>query len=323
MSKEFTDIDIQNLFENNTSLSNSSKNAYISTLKRLISICKYNTANLPKLKKDKNIIIKITNEKNIYSILNNPTIYTNKFKICIENNSTYISTLAFILTIIKNLKLSESKEKKIIKIINEWQNIYKTEINNKNKTSINNENTISIEWSDILKKQKEFQNKSLGSNDTLLISIYSLLPPRKIKDYCLMEINPQNYKTTESNFINLKAKKSFISINKKNDIFVKEIPIQLDEIIKQNLDMFPRKYLFVSKKNIPFENNIKGINSLTKQINRDLNNIFGENITINTIRNSYIKYQIDLYKEKKISLKELKELSNEIAYDISYFIHSI
>ncbi len=320
MTKEFSDIDIKKLIENNELLSKSSKISYICAIKRLIAIIKYDTANLPLLKKEKNINISITNEKNIYKILTTPDIFIKKIKDSTENNRTFTSTIGFILTIIKYLKLNNSKNKKIIAYVNEWQKIYKTEINNINSPNNNNiEKENIIEWKSILDKQKELEKKSLGKNDTFLISLYSLIAPRKIKDYYLMKINPENTEEEQNNFINLKGKISFFCIkNKKsNDNFIQEIPKQLDEIIKQNLLMYPREYLFVSKKGIPFENGIKGINSFTKQINRDLNHIFGDNVTVNTIRNSYINYQLELYKENNITLKQLKDISSDIVYDIS------
>jgi hypothetical protein len=322
MTKEFTDIDIQKLIENNDSLSKSSKISYTCAIKRLIAIIKYDTANLPLLKKEKNIIINITNEKNIYTVLTTPNIYVKKIKDCTENNRTFTSTIGFILTIIKYLKLNDSKNKKIIAYVNEWQKNYKTEIdnvNNSKNSNLENENTISIEWQDIINKQKELEKKSLGKNDTFLVSLYSLIAPRKIKDFYLMKINPEKPEEEQNNFINLKGKKSFICIktNKSKDDFIKELPKELDEIIKQNLLMYPREYLFVSKKGIPFENGIKGVNSFTKQINRDFNNIFGDNITVNTIRNSYINYHLSLYKLNKITLKELKEISADMVHDIS------
>jgi hypothetical protein len=305
--KKLTDVYIQQLIENQSELSDTSKISYICTLKKLIAIVKFDSGNLIELKNN-NINVLITNEQNFKELLTKPDIYLEKIRENVENTCSFISILKFIVKIIKLLQFNDTNNKKILVFVQKWQLIYKNEFNNQN--SYKDYNLSIIDWNDVIDKQLELEQKSLGSNNTLLLSFLCLIPPYKSKDLFNIKLNPNE--VDNKNFINYNETKTFLTINKNTF----EIPQKLNLILKKNLETNPnKKFLFNTKKNIPFENNNKGINSFIKLINRDLSKIFDKNITINMLRTSYCCFLVKKYKNNEITLKELKNKTKEISYN--------
>jgi hypothetical protein len=310
MAVKLTDARIKKQIENNKVLSDSSKQSYITSMKRIIGIVKYNVSSLIDLKKEKDITIDIKDESNLYNVIINPKKFIVKFNNCIEMKSTLTNTVSVILTIIKLFNLQDIENEKFTLKWITFHKKLKEELDDVRMNGLQDENKVNIKWLDVLKKRQELEDSN--SDYTLLLSIYSLIPPRRVKDYFRMKINPDNdYKEKELNYIEMKRKKGTIVIkdyktSKQYGDYKITIPQDLFEVIKESIKQNPREYLFENSKDEAYEDDLQGLSSFTKRICRDLEIIFEKKVTVNTLRHSYITYHLSLYKNNMITMKELK-----------------
>jgi integrase len=304
-----TDKEIYDNINTNDNLSLLSKKSYINCIKRLIAFKLYKTCNLIELKKEGKEI-NITKNKTIFDIIKSPTKYIPELEKKIIQVRTYTATIGFILTIIKIFELSEEKYALL------WKKEYKSKMDNvkdKRMTGIVEENKKGyIKWCDVLKKFSE-----LKGNEKLILAIYILIPPRRLKDYYRVKLE----KNEEDSYIDLTVKTPYILIKEYKTASTygkwhKDLPKELLEIIQDSIKDNPRDYLFVSKKGTEFEYGDKGINSFTKQVNRDLQLIFKEPVTVNNLRHAYATHQIDRYKKNEITIKELNQGALDMGHNL-------
>jgi hypothetical protein len=311
MLKDITDKNIEIKINEKTDITNTTKQNLIYSMKRILSIILYNEGNLNNLNK-KNLEVKITNKKNIYKfITNNVDVSIEKLKVVYVNNfSTLISTVSFILSVIKYFDLQTTINVRLRNIVQKWLD-YHTELkeirDESRMTGVIEEGKISINWLDVLSAQRELEKEDNSSIETLLLSLYTLISPGRIKEYFSMKINPTNIEE-KCNMLVLKEENSYMKIvdyknNKYYGDIIKQLPTKLEKIIRLNIQKNPRKYLLTTSKN----ENFKTSNALGQYISKIFEKIFKKKITINTLRHSYSTYQISLYKENRITLKELNE----------------
>lgn len=243
----------------------------------------------------------------------------------------------YIISIVSLLK-QEPKLKKLYdqyyKILLEYNNNLK---NNNDKSESQNENWISQDQ--VLEKQKELENilpviinkKSINQEqydklfNLLILSLYTLNPPRRNLDYLKMNIVSKYVPDIASNILpEIKENNNYIDLLNKNFIFknyktkktYKEqvVPIndKLNEIIKVYLKFHPLKKEIKKKISVPllvdFEGNeYKNSNDIT----RILNKIFGKKIGSSMLRNIFLtdKYSNNL-KELNNDVKEMGTSSN-------------
>jgi len=146
--------------------------------------------------------------------------------------------------------------------------------------------------------------------DWLLLSLYVLIPPRRILDYLLMVIIPKSKKfvmDTKYNYLDLKNKK-FIFNNYKtkgtyNQVAI-DIPDNLMMVINAYLKFHPHKK-DLAKEPYFFLSNYYGENlSQPNMITKNLNKIFGgKKISVSMLRNIYLSSK---YSDK------INELENDV-----------
>ncbi len=320
--KKLSDSKVFDLINSNTELSDLSKKSYACTIKKIIAIVEYNDSDLVKLKK-KGTIIEIGRKMNVFSVINNPKKFIPIFKKAIPMKRTYTSCVSFILTVSKYCKTCNQTN------INLWREEYTEQMNEVHdiRTSglMNADKADShIEWSEIIKKQIELSKKDYGSDILLLLSMYSLIPPRRLKDYYRVSICEDKIDCKvdkDESIINLSVEKPFIKVSdyktaKSYGEWKCDLPKDLVDMIKYSLNENPRKYLFITKKNTPFDKGNTGVNSFTKQTNRELEKLFKRKITINSLRHACATHNIALYKSNKITFKELDEVAKMMGHSI-------
>jgi len=171
---------------------------------------------------------------------------------------------------------------------------YNAEQRKQKKTDTQKENWISQEEVMNIYRQLEkdtrhlFSKASLSQNelqrlqDYVILSVYTLIPPRRLVDYTafkLREVNPEvdNYmKGNTFVFNNYKTKNKY----GKQDV---KIPVRLRNIIQKWARKHSNDYLLFSEKGTPLPQS-----RLTQKLNR----IFGKNISVNMLRHIFISEKV-------------------------------
>jgi hypothetical protein len=161
-----------------------------------------------------------------------------------------------------------------------------------------------------------FKKKSLDKKeydlllDWIILSLYVLVPPRRILDYLLMVILPKSKKfvmNNNYNYIDLKNKKFIFNNYKTSGTYnqvVIDIPDVLFNVIITYLKFYPNKN-DLGKEPVFLLSNYYGENlSQPNMITKILNKIFGKKISVSMLRNIYLS--------SKYSNK-INELENDVA----------
>lgn len=173
----------------------------------------------------------------------------------------------------------------------------------------------SIEWSEVIniyneleKKAKPlFKLKNINKNDFttmrdyVLLSLYTLIPPRRSKDYTMFKI--REYSPSTDNYMDKHKNKHFFQFNQYKlarsfGTQKVDIPNKLKNIIEQWKLVNPSEWLIPS-------NTLHRVSE--SSLNMYLNNIFKKPIGVNSLRHSYVS---DKY--KNINLQELKQVSENM-----------
>jgi hypothetical protein len=235
----------------------------------------------------------------------------------------------YIISIVSLLK-QEPKLKKLYDIYYKILLEYNTTLkNNNDKSDKQNDNWITQE--EVLEKQKELEeilpviiNKKSITQDQyeklfnlLILSLYTLNPPRRNLDYLKMNIVSKYISDIANNILpKINDNNNYIDLLNKNFIFKnyktkktyneQVVPIndKLNDIIKIYLKFHPMKKDIKGKKfNIPFLVDFEGNQyNNSNNITRKLNKIFGKKIGSSMLRNIFLT---DKYSDN------LKELNND------------
>jgi len=175
------------------------------------------------------------------------------------------------------------------------------------KTTKQEENWIS--WSDVLKRYKELDPKSL---EHLILSLFVLQPPRRSKDFFLMKVVPKYTETMDKafNYLDWNAMKMYYNNYKTKGAYgtqTTDVPPELHLVLHK---YFPLKKTFE-----PFfllEHNKKRLPD--NGITRILNKVFGKNVSVSMLRNIYLsdKYS-EADKEKKEDAEAMGTSTNIIS----------
>lgn len=276
--------------------------------------------------------------QNLY-ILNNKEEFNNlnflknidNIKLNIDNYklNTQMNMIASILTVLK------SNPKGFTKTIKEYDNLFNSIVEQirkqPNNTKTENQKENWIDWSTIMEKHEELKNfvedniknkKDITTKkynkllDFFILSLYTLIPPRRNLDYQKMLIVKKynNELNDKFNYLDLKTK-TFIFNNYKTSKKYGQQKIELENYPKflDALNIF-LKYS-IKKENdegqIYLLQNIKGepldrVNSIT----RILNNIFDKKIGASMLRHIYLTHKYDN------NLDERKEDAQKMGHSI-------
>lgn len=258
--------------------------------------------------------------RNIDYIIDNPEI-ANKILIKEETiTQTSANRHMFYSAVVAYLKHTDMGKKRSEPLKNRWIKIQKDNWEERRQQSINNEPTnnqievaSAVDWQTIIKKRDSLPS---GSNERLLLSLYTYLPPVRA-DYYNVRINP---KTTEGKFNLLlldktHAENSFMIIRDfKTASKYKEIkhtlPVQLFNEIHESLKKVPRNFLFVMPTDLtrPYDRG-----SFSKWANKVLQQLFNIPINLTSLRHLYVS-TLDFNKTRA---SELEKIGNSMGHSIA------
>ena len=138
----------------------------------------------------------------------------------------------------------------------------------------------------------------------ILLSVYCLIPPRRVKDFALFKIrNIDTSEGSKDNYMVIEKKKPFFVFNSyKNSTRLGRqkiaIPPELKKIIDMWLKINPTDWLLVSNKRTKIQLN---------RINTMLNNIFKRNLAPTLMRHSYLTHHYG-----NVDLENLEETARDM-----------
>jgi hypothetical protein len=197
----------------------------------------------------------------------------------------------------------------------------KHETSNQEQSNKQKENTITQEeLNKIYEKLKKrasllYKSKDLNVDDLMeiqdyiILSLFILIPPRRVMDYTEFKIKNINRETD-----NYMDKNTFVfnqyKTAKTYGTQKVEIPKELKTLITKWIKHNDTDYLLFNNQ----KNKLIGT-TLTQRLNR----IFGRNISVNAIRHSYLsdKYQSSIQQNKNIS-EDMTQMGSSISQQKTY-----
>jgi integrase len=178
-----------------------------------------------------------------------------------------------------------------------------------------------VHWEDIVKSKDQFD---YGSDYHLLMSMYTMIPPRRQWDYCWVKLYTS--KQTQS----IKMDHNHISLHGDNGPYMlltdyktakimknyyKVLPKELVKVIKTSLQKQPREYLFMKTNSNGSLDKYPRTESFTRWSNyvikKALNN---QQASLNTLRHSYDTYMQDKY--PNMDVKQRMEMSRDMGHSV-------
>jgi hypothetical protein len=276
-------------------IKDSSIKLYLSNLKRL------NNNN------DIKTLTFLKNSKKVLDFINNKSENTKR---------TYLISICTVLSLDPKYKKNYDEYYKLLKESNELLKNNNTKSEKQTENWVEQDEITSI-YKNLENETEKFRTKKklneLEYNillNYLILSLYTLIPPRRSLDYIKMIIGNDTDKNF--NYLNINESK-FIFNNFKTAGTYKtqiiDIPDDLMSVIK--LYLTKRKG---TKNTVPFLVNFKGeALSTSSQMTRILNKIFNKKISVSMIRNMYLtdKYK-NINKEKEQDAAAMGTSSNII-----------
>lgn len=259
---------------------------------------------------------------------------TFKKKLSIPTLKNYINTLMRIMFIsFKNPKTEGTyiKYATLSKALGQKQEAH-DDANELNE----NEMTRYINFSLVLKEQKELKNKfnSYVNNqskdaydtnlDLLLVSLYSLIPPLR-QEPLLLEFKSPELKNTNDkskDYIYFERDEVILNLNlnkKKHEPIDFPITGELAELLKESYKLYPRKYLFTDARKYPNFNQKLSASTVANRLRRVFIK-YGVNVGASILRASYISYLFN--KNPHMSMTEIKAISNKMRSSHRYILTS-
>lgn len=224
-------------------------------------------------------------------------------------------------TILAYLKHSELKYKITHDLFEQWYRSYKQARKPVAHRLFNHipserQKASHVEWPAILQLTSKL---APGSKEHLLLSLLTLLPPRRQLDWFRVRVYTQaNYKPpADHNYVNLGWPKPYILLvdYKTSNAYgnwYKAIPSNLMHVIQTSINAHPRDWLFVDRYDTPYDD----VKTFTMWSNRVLKRLCQkEDVSMNTLRHSYISYVHQT--TPCMTLKQISGLSRDMGHNIS------
>lgn len=176
-----------------------------------------------------------------------------------------------------------------------------------------------VSWDDIVKSRDQFE---YGGDYHLLLSMYTMIPPRRQWDYCWVKL----YTSKQP----IKMDHNHISLHGDNGPYMlltdyktakimknyyKVLPKELVKVIKASLQRQPREYLFMKTNADGSLDKYPRTESFTRWSNyvikKALNN---QQASLNTLRHSYDTYMQDKY--PNMDVKQRMEMSRDMGHSV-------
>jgi integrase len=138
----------------------------------------------------------------------------------------------------------------------------------------------------------------------VLLSVYCLIPPRRVKDFALFKIrNIDTSEGSKDNYMTIEKKKPFFVFNTYKNagrLGAQKVPIttELKKIIEAWIKINPTDWLIVSNKRTKIQLN---------RINTMLNNIFKRNLAPTLMRHAYLTHHFG-----NVNLADLEKTADQM-----------
>jgi hypothetical protein len=246
--------------------------------------------------------VRVANVNTIHDLLMNPEAHVQHMIVTETNLNTLISIFIAIITYMRvsGLKLSH------MALYNVWYRHMMEARKKRNELLMNNVPTerqgrTQYPWDAILEKRDQVAKEhGKGSLEHLLLSMFTMVPPRRQWDYYKMRvyIDKDEEPLLDHTHFHLDSRRhgAYMFVNEfKNakfmgSFFNKEIPERLVKTIRASLKRWPREYLFAKDDGRPFVS----VNAFTKFSNGILKVIFdNKDMTVNALRHAHATWTND------------------------------
>jgi hypothetical protein len=237
--------------------------------------------------------IAIMTNQSLYHVIHHPQSLDLSSLKSQHTQKTYLTAILALLRY-SNIK-ANNKE-----LFSQWYVIFKNVKFQVNKQLMSNtpspqQKLAHVPWNDIINIRDALP---YGSIPHLLLSLYTMIPPRRQLDYMHVVIyKDKSYKASnDHNYIHLAHPSgAYIQLShyKTASVFknwYKKLPLNLVKVIKASLKLFPRDVLFLDKANEPF----RSVQQFTRWTNRILKKVLdNKKASVNTLRHSFENFLRD------------------------------
>ena len=218
------------------------------------------------------------------------------------------------MAVLVSLFGEDANTEKLRAIMLEDANLYNASLRNQQMNERQKENWLSVEEiKDIYKKIYKKANPNLKKDslsgreyaeamDLVLLSLYTLIPPRRSQDFADMKI--RNFDTDKDNYYDGKQFTFHRYKTAKNyGKQVIKVPQRLRNILARWIVINPHDYLLSSK-----QGNKVSVSRMTLLLNK----IFGKNVSTTMLRHIFLTSRL----ENTPALKERDELAAAMGHDV-------
>lgn len=241
-------------------------------------------------------VLRETHTDDLHSILVNPSKYVD----FIVSDAIPLNTQDAILATMLSVMTHSSLKEKHPDMYDAWSFEFKKVNQEKQDNARSNipstkQSKCIVKWNDVLKIR---DNLELGSDEHLLLSMYTYIPPRRQLDYARLRVyfDPDYEPVKDHNHFHVysnKHKSAYIFINEYKtsksymDHFDTEIPNELVKAVIVSFQKRPRREMFVTSKGCPFTD----ANHFQIYSNKLLKEIFGNMyISVTSLRHSFATF---------------------------------
>lgn len=256
-------------------------------------------------------------DKRICDILMHPGSSFAALEGAIPNRASLKTTVSSLLAIMKYAHIKKDQPK----VFGDWYVLFgplATEVTQARESNEPTERQTKamVDWGQVQKTMDELAKTQPASRTHLLLSMYTLLAPRRQEDYYQVYIirdpkEAQGDKSALPAYIDMTAQAPFLCVQefktaKALQAWKKEVPPRLLAIIQKSLEKEPRDYLFTQADGNRFGN----ANSFTQFNNRTLKKLFGPDVSLNSLRHAYATKLLD----DNLSLWEHKQVAKDMGH---------
>ena len=296
-----TNEEYENDILNSPFLEDRSKNTYIRTMRRML---------------------KESQNKSIHSLLHDPDKYGPMLEKTASTEEVYRTYMVTVLAFLKYSELKQTNHE----LFTKWYKYFKMARKVINRRLVNHEATdrqkeAHVPWETVLECYKKSGQGAQGSQGYLLISLITLMPPRRQTDWYRVRIynNPDKTWKPEDftqNYINLNYKEPYILLSDYKTFkfygrWYKKLPAKLLSILRESIKTSPREWLF--------QNNTTGepyeLEAFTKWSNRVLKRVTGnEKTSMKAMRHAFVTYIRKKY--PNMTLQDQLIISKDMGHSI-------
>ena len=234
-----------------------------------------------------------------------------------ENKNTLKGHLSVLAGILKALDTQPRAQKRYSKMATELCLELQNESKNQELSPQRKDNFVSLE--DIIKRREQFkyafeQDRTNNKYNLswVLLSLYTMQPPMRMeyKNMEIVNVLPRNKK---QNYLLNKNGKYYVVI--RDDKVIKsygsdqfELSNELNNVIHESLQAFPRKYIISTQRNGDLPANKQGFESLLRSC------FSPQHVTVDILRSAYVTH---LYSDPRMTLKMKEELAKKMRHSAS------